>query len=138
MGIAQVSDLKLQKATVFKVDESLGLVFGWGIICTEKGEDHFDLQGDHIPETVMVEATSDFMENARVAKDMHVADSEHGVIVHSFPLTKDIAEAMGIVTEKTGWMVAMKPSAEVLKKYADGTYTGFSVGGVCTYIAEAE
>jgi hypothetical protein len=132
---------KLEKAQVLKVDAGLGLVFGWGIVCTEKSADgtyadHFDLQGDHIPETVMVEATSDFMENARVAKDMHKGD-QHGTIVHSFPLTKDIADAMGIQTEKTGWMVAMKPCEAVLAKYVDGTYTGFSIGGGCAYIEEA-
>ncbi len=127
---------QLRKAEVCKVDESLGLVFGWGIVCTEKGEDHFDLQGDHVPESVMVSSTSDFMENSRVAKDMHTGDA-HGAIVHSFPLTADIAKAMGITTEKTGWMVAMKPSAEILKKYADGDYTGFSIGGECAYIEEA-
>jgi hypothetical protein len=113
---------QLRKASVAKVDTGLGLVFGWGIVCTEKGEDHFDTQGDHIPEDVMVEATSDFMENARVAKDMHSADEPHGTIVHSFPLT--------------GWMVAMKPSAEILKKYEDGTYTGFSIGGQCAFLEE--
>lgn len=127
---------QLQKAQVFKVDQGLGLVFGWGIICKEDGEDHYDLQGDHIPEDVMVEATSDFMENARVAKDMHVGD-QHGVIVHSFPLTGDIAKAMGIETKKTGWMVAMKPCEAVLAKYVDGTYTGFSIGGGCAYVEEA-
>lgn len=129
----EASDMK--KATVCKVDESLGLVFGWGIICTEKGEDHYDLQGDHIPEDVMVKGTSDFMENARVAKDMHKGD-QIGAIVHSFPLTADIASAMGISTEKTGWMVAMKPSAKVLKDFQEGRYTGFSIGGGCAYIEE--
>lgn len=128
---------QLQKATVAKVDAGLGLVFGWGIICKENGEDHFDTQGDHIPEDVMVNATSDFMENARVAKDMHSSADPHGVIVHSFPLTEDIAKAMGISTEKTGWMVAMKPSAEILKKYEEGTYTGFSIGGQCAFLEEA-
>lgn len=117
------------------MDEGLGLVFGWGIICTEKGVDHYDLQGDHIPEDVMVESTSDFMENARVAKDMHVG-SQHGTIVHSFPLTADIAKAMGITTEKTGWMIAMKPSAEVLKQFVSGERRGFSIGGDCAYIEE--
>lgn len=131
------SPQQLRKATVCKVDVGLGLVFGWGMICTEKGADHFDTQGDHIPEDVMVEATSDFMENARIAKDMHSAADAHGMIVHSFPLTKDIAQAMGITTEKTGWMVAMKPSSEILAKYASGDYTGFSIGGQCAYIEEA-
>lgn len=133
-----MSNAQLQKATVAKVDTGLGLVFGWGIICTEKGEDHFDLQGDHIPEDIMVEATSDFMENARVAKDMHSAAEPHGSIVHSFPLTADIAKAMGITTEKTGWMVAMKPSADILAKYESGEYTGFSIGGDCAYVEVAE
>jgi len=127
-----LTDTQLRKASVAKVDTGLGLVFGWGIICTEKGIDHHDLQGDHIPEDVMVEATSDFMENARVAKDMHAGEA-HGSIVHSFPLTADIAKAMGITTEKTGWMVAMKPSAEILAKYESGEYTGFSIGGQCAF-----
>ena len=123
------------KAQVAKVDEALGLVFGWGMVCTEKGEDHYDLQGDHIPETVMLESTSDFMGSARTAKDMHKGASV-GTIVHSFPLTKGLAEAFGIQCEKTGWLVAMKPTAEILKKFVDGDYTGFSIGGACAYVPE--
>jgi hypothetical protein len=126
----------IRKASVTKVDSALGLVFGWGIICKENGEDHFDLQGDHIPEDVMVAATSKFMEEARVAKDMHQGD-QHGTIVHSFPLTTDIAKAMGIDCSKSGWMVAMKPCETVLAKYASGEYRGFSIGGGCAYIEEA-
>ena len=124
--------IPFRKAEVAKVDEGLGLVFGWAIVCTEKGEDHYDLQGDHIPEEVMVEATTDFMENARIAKEMHRGD-QIGSIVHSFPLTAEIAKAMGLQTEKTGWMVAMKPNSSVLAKFVDGTYTGFSIGGDCAY-----
>lgn len=127
---------KFVKAEVVKVDEALGLVFGWAIVCTEKGEDHYDLQGDHIPENVMVEATTEFMKNARVAKEMHTGE-QIGAIVHSFPLTKDIAEAMGIQTERTGWMVAMAPGTAVLQKFRDKVYTGFSIGGGCSYIEEA-
>lgn len=128
-------DLKVFKAEAVTVDDDLGLVFGWGMICTEKGVDHFDSQGDHIPEKVMVDSSSDFMLNSRTAKAMHDGEAI-GSIVHSFPLTADIAKAMGIISEKTGWMVAMKPSAEVLKLYDDGTYTGFSVGGMCSYVEE--
>lgn len=124
------ADERFVKAEVAKVDEALGLVFGWAIVCTEKGEDHIDLQHDHIPEGVMVEAATDFMENARVAKEMHSGE-QVGVIVHSFPLTDDIAKAMGIQTEKTGWMVAMKPNPDVLQKFKDRNYTGFSIGGEC-------
>lgn len=125
--------MAFQKATVAKVDSNLGLVFGWAIVCTEKGEDHFDLQKDHIPENVMLEAVTDFMANARVGKDMHKGD-QNGTIVHSMPLTSDIAKAFGITCEKTGWMVAMRPdSEEILKQFESGERTGFSIGGDCSF-----
>lgn len=128
--------LPFRKATVAKVDEGLGLVFGWAIVCTEKGEPYYDLQGDFIPEDVMLEGVSDFMKSARASKDMHKG-SQVGVIVHSMPLTKDIAEAFGVQTEKTGWMVAMQPdSAAMLKQFRDGERTGFSIGGFSAYELE--
>lgn len=123
---------KCVNATVKAVDPALGLVFGWGIVCTEKGEDHFDLQGDNIPDPVMLEGTTDFMLNARVGKEMHRGD-QIGTIVHSWPLTKEIADQFGIQCDRTGWMVAMKPNAAVLQKFVDKVYTGFSIGGDCAY-----
>lgn len=121
------------KAEVAKVDETLGLVYGWAIICTEKGEPHYDLQGDHIPEPVMTSAASDFMKHSRVAKEMHTGE-QIGTIVHSFTLTTDIAKAMNIQTEKTGWMVAMQPDdPAILEKFRNGELTGFSIGGTCEY-----
>jgi hypothetical protein len=125
--------VKFQKCTALKVDDGLGLVFGWGMICTEKGADHFDLQGDHIPHSVMLDSVSDFMGSARVAKDMHTGE-QIGMIVHSMPLTDEIAKAFGIQTEKTGWMVAFKPdSAADLHAFRTGARKGFSIGGLCSY-----
>ena len=119
---------------IAKADESLGLVFGWGIICKVDGEEYFDLQDDSIPEEVMLDAVTDFMKSDRVAMDMHMGTDAilPGRIVHSFPLTEDIAKAYDIVTKQTGWMVAMQPEdADVLNKFASGEYTGFSIGGAC-------
>lgn len=117
------------KAQVVKVDDSLGLVFGWAIVCKKDGEPYFDLQGDYIPEESMLKATADFMVKSRVNKEMHTG-SQQGTVVFSFPLTTDIAKAMGIASDQTGWMVAVKPdNAEALAKFKDGTYTGFSIGG---------
>jgi len=126
---------EFQKASVAKVDEGLGLVFGWAIVCTEKGARYHDVQGDHIPEPVMLKAVTDFMKDARVAKDMHTGD-QIGDVVHSMPMTSEIAKAFGIQTEKTGWMVAMAPSPKVLKQFASGERTGFSIGGNCEYDLE--
>lgn len=116
------------KAQLVKVDSNLGLVFGFAVVSTLDGEPYFDKQGDHIPEDAMLKAAAEFMENSRIAKEMHAGDQQ-GSVVFAFPLTKDIADSLGIVTKTTGLLIAMKPSAEVLGKFKDGTYTGFSIGG---------
>ena len=113
--------------SIIKVDAGLGLVFGWGIVCKVSGEKYYDTQGDHITEGAMLEATTDFSKGERTAGDMHVF--KDGQVVHSFPLTGEIAKALGIQTDRTGWLVAVAPSPEVLNKFETGEYTGFSIGG---------
>lgn len=132
MGAKLPGEQTFSKASVAKVDDGLGLIFGWGIICTEKGEPYYDLQGDHIPEGVMLKGVTDFMRHARVAKDMHTGE-QVGSIVHSFPLTEEIAKSYGIACERYGWLVAMSPdSPEIMKQFRDKQRTGFSIGGTCT------
>ena len=114
---------------VAKVDESLGLVLGFGIVCAENGEPYYDLQGDHIPEDAMLKASLDFMQHSQVADQMHEGKG-HGTIVFAWPLTADVAKAFGIEAAKTGLMIGMRPSAGMLAKFKDGTLTGFSIGGV--------
>ena len=118
---------------ICKVDESLGLVFGWAVICKIDGERYFDLQDHHIPEDAMMEAATDFMQNSRMAKDMHTKGEEGvlpGSILFAMPMTTEVAKAFGIETKLTGLMIAMKPdSDEILQKFKSGEYTGFSIGG---------
>ena len=121
---------------VVKVDEALGLVIGFAMICKEKGEDYFDLQGDNIPEDVMMKSALDFMENSQVAREMHgkTPDGQRkqaGTVIFAFPLTTDIAKALDIETEKTGLLIAIKPDAAMLAKFKSGKLTGFSIGGSC-------
>lgn len=125
-GRAKTTDVR-----VVKVDDALGLVMGFAIVCKEGGEPYFDTQGDHITEEAMLEAAVDFMSNARVAKEMH-SGGDKGVVVFAWPMTSEIAKAFGLVVEKTGLMIAMKPDdEEILRKFRDGEYTGFSIGGMC-------
>lgn len=119
---------EFDKATVVKVDSDLGLVFGFAIVCKREGERYFDLQGDHITEAAMLKAAADFMVNSRISKDMHEGEAD-GTVVFAFPMTSDIAKALDIETRQTGLLIAMKPSADVLAKFKNKTYTGFSIGG---------
>lgn len=111
-----------------KVEESLGLVFGFAIICLQNGEPYYDLQDDHIPESVMLKGATNFMFNNRSVKEMHRGD-EIGTVVFAFPLTTEIAEKMGIETKRTGFMVAIKPDKEVFERFKTGDLSGFSIGG---------
>lgn len=119
---------KYNRVELTKIDSELGLVFGFVIICTEKGEPYYDLQGDHIPEDVMLKASTEFMLHSRVAKEMHKGEPV-GSTVFAFPLTSDIAKSMGIKTDRTGLIIAMKPNVETFNKFKDGSLTGFSIGG---------
>ncbi len=135
--------------TFFKVsgvDAGLGLVFGWGIVCREGGQDYYDTQKNHIPEDAMVEATTDFMKNSRMAGEQHVRMNA-GTIVHSFPLASEIWKAMftdpvtgammGNLPDsppKSGWMVACAPDKAMLARFqlppTDPQHlSGFSIGG---------
>lgn len=120
--------LKLQKA---KKDDKgdLGLVFGWAIVSSENGEPYYDTQGDHIPDDSMLRAATEFMLSRRTMKIMH-SGKQVGKVVFAWPMTPEIAEAMGINGGRTGLMIAVKPdNPNVLSRFRDGQYTGFSIGG---------
>jgi hypothetical protein len=128
-------------AKVASISDELGLVLGWAIVCTEKGLPYYDLNVDkegpykgervpeHIPDEAMFKAAAEFAETAdRPGNEMHDGP-ESGSYVFIWPLTADIAKAMNIQTERTGLMIGYKPTPEVLAKFKDGTYKGFSIEG---------
>lgn len=126
---------------VAKIDKRLGLVFGWAVVCKVKGQDYYDLNVDthgshagervpeHIPEDVMTKAALDISKVGTLpGNEMHEGP-DRGHYPFLFPLTTDIAKAMGITTEKTGLMCAFSPPPDVLAKFESGEYTGFSIEG---------
>lgn len=123
------------KSAVLKVDDGLGLIFGWTIVCKQDGADYFDKQGDHIPEDAMLEAAADFMLNSRAGGEMHArtADGEvvkAGTVVFAWPMTQEVAKALNITTPTTGLLVAIRPDDNsALVKARNGEYRGFSIGG---------
>lgn len=130
-----VEKVDTRNAKLIKVDDSLGLVFGWAVVCKVNGEPYFDLQDHHITEAAIVKAASEFMLSDRKAGDMHTEDANEdiivkGTVVFAFPLTTDIAKSLDIQTATTGLLIAMKPSdPAILTKFRNGEYTGFSIGG---------
>lgn len=124
--------------SICKVDDSLGLVFGYAMVCKINGEDHFDTQGHHIPEDTMLRTLTKFMDSGSIAKEMHTGE-QVGKYLFAFPMTTEIAKSLGITVEQTGALVAMKPDSDTtLQKFRDGTFTGFSIGGINPTFEDAE
>lgn len=124
------SDITKVEAKVCKVDDGLGLVFGWAIVSEINGEPYYDTQGDWIPSDVALKSIAKFMRGERAAKAMHIGERV-GTVDMAFPMTADIMKALGIESPQTGVIVAMRPdSADMLKRYSDGDWHGFSIGGM--------
>jgi hypothetical protein len=120
-------------AKVVKLAPELGLVFGWAFTSQVDGAAYTDLQGDQIDED-FVKAAMDFMLDGGASDEMH--DSvETGRVVFAMPLTAEIAKAFGVLTDTTGLMVAIKPSASALLKFKSGEYSGFSIAGAGERVA---
>jgi len=114
---------------ILKVDEDQKIIYGWASVITEKGEPVVDTQGDIITSEELIKAVNDFMEDDRTGKLMHSGDKA-GTIIHSFPITNDIAKALGLDTDREGWIVGYKPNdPNVIEKVKSGELTGFSIGG---------
>ena len=114
---------------IAKVDDAARIVYGYAIISEIDGEPYYDSQGDFIPEDVMYKAANDFMAGARNGKIMHQGDAV-GQVIHSFPLTNDIAKAFGMDAVKTGWIIGMHiGDVDLLEKFKSGELSGFSIGG---------
>lgn len=155
--VAKVEDRILKVNDNLNVSQEHGLVFGYAIVCKIRNadgvlEDYFDLnvdtEGPHKNEAVPEQVTENAMFKASVdaaetgvhmpGNDMH-AGPDVGSYYFMFPVTEEIADSLGWKVEKTGLVVGYHPAnEEVLAKFKNGTYTGFSIEGARVEYEEIE
>ncbi|HUT76450.1 MAG TPA: XkdF-like putative serine protease domain-containing protein [Polyangia bacterium] len=116
-----------KRAEILKLDDSLGVVYGWAFKSQSGGADYYDLHGDHITQEAAESAALDFMLNSRASTDLHA--NEDGVVPFLMPITDDTVKGFGIETQDRGVVIGMRPSPGVYGKFKSGEYTGFSIGG---------
>lgn len=127
-SVSEMTKANIQ-GQILKADDEQRMVYGWASVVTEKGEPVIDRQGDVIEPDTLVKAVNNFMEHVRVGKTMHVGE-QTGVIVHSMPITKEIGEALGIQSDREGWIVAYKVYDDaVWDMVKSGELAAFSIGG---------
>jgi uncharacterized protein YndB with AHSA1/START domain len=114
---------------ILKVDDEQRLVYGWASVTKVNDEYVVDRQGDVIEGDVLEKAVNKFMEHVRVGKTMHAVE-ETGKIIHSMPITKETCDALGIRSDREGWIVAYKVyDDEVWERVKSGELRAFSIGG---------
>jgi hypothetical protein len=129
-AVTEKSEIRIMmKADVIEFSEDQRIVWGWGSVTTVKGKDLVDIQNDVIESEELVRATSEFMEDVRTAKAMHDGNAV-GTVLHSLPLTYELAETLGLQTEKEGWIVGVKINDDgVWARVKSGELGAFSIGG---------
>jgi hypothetical protein len=117
------------KSEILKVDSDERLVWGWAYVSTLNGEVSVDHSDESVGPETLVKAATNFMLSVRTAKAMHQGDSV-GEVVHSFPLTKELGQALGVTSDKEGWIICMKiHDEEVWQSVKSGKLSAFSIGG---------
>jgi len=117
------------KADIIKQDDEQRLVYGWAYVSTVKGEISLDHSQEYIRPDELVKAATKFMMDVRVAKAMHQGD-KIGEVVHSLPITKEVASSLGIETDREGWVLAMKiHDDKVWDMIKSGKLSAFSIAG---------
>lgn len=120
---------KYFKADILKYSEEERLVYGWAYVSTLNGEISLDHSGEYIRPDQLEKAATNFMIDVRVAKAMHTGQ-QVGEVVHSLPLTKSIADALGIQSDREGWIICMKIYDDaVWNLVKTGKLSAFSIGG---------
>lgn len=122
------AEVQIEGQILKQMDEER-LAFGWAYVSTVKGEISLDHSGEFIRPDQIAKAATNFMLSMRTAKAMHTGESI-GEVVHSMPLTNDIAKALGIQSDREGWCVALKVyDDQVWQDVKSGKLAAFSIGG---------
>lgn len=155
--MAGLADKIVKVNDVLNVDDEHGLVFGYAIVCKTRNDqggfdDYYDLNVDvdgvhkgqrvpeHITEDAMFKAAVDAADTGmQMPGNAQHAGPDVGSYYFMLPVTEEMAKALGWQVEKTGLVVGYHPADDdVLAKFKDGTFTGFSIEGARVEYEEIE
>ncbi|MFM7857155.1 MAG: XkdF-like putative serine protease domain-containing protein, partial [Flammeovirgaceae bacterium] len=107
-------------------------VYGWGNVATVNGQPVIDQKGNHIPIAVLDKAVKGFMlSGGRVNFNHESMDApQRGVVSQSVVLSAEMAQALGVQTDREGWLVEIDVTdADAWQVVESGLIKGLSLGG---------
>jgi hypothetical protein len=116
------------KVEVVQKSDELGILWGWASVA-----DIVDLQGDVIPQEVLIAAVYDFMAD-------YYAGNATIKVNHDKPADVVLVESkLELLATHVAWWVGVKLLSDDLKKAArEGDISGFSIGGWAETEEEAQ
>jgi cation transport regulator ChaB len=127
-SVSEMTKVSVEGQIVKQLDEER-LAFGWAYVSTVNGEISLDHSEEFIRPDQIAKAATNCMLSMRTAKAMH-SGGKIGEVVHSMPLTNEIAKALGIQSDREGWLVAIKVyDDQVWQDVKSGKLAAFSIGG---------
>jgi hypothetical protein len=112
-------------------------IAGWASVIVKDGKPVVDRHGDEIGEADLVEAAHAFMRDARVGKVLH-AGPDAIEVVESLVVRPDVAKAMGITTDTTGWWIGAKVHDDAAwSRVKSGELRSLSIAGSALWDGEA-
>lgn len=118
-------------AKVAKVDESIGVVFGYAVASTVDGgkSAHVDLQGDAVVGgDELIKVALGFAEAGAQSDVMHDCVKD-GWVPFVMPLNAETKKAFKLAGDVEGIAIGMKPSVETFKRFQSGELAAFSIYG---------
>jgi hypothetical protein len=110
-------------------------IAGWASVIEKDGKPVVDSQGDQIDEADLVEAAHAFMRDARVGKVLH-AGPDAIEIVESLVVRPEVAKAMGIASNSTGWWIGAKVHDDAAwVRVKSGELRSLSIAGTASWEA---
>lgn len=99
--------------------------------------DEVDLQGDFMTAETIEKMAYSFMENYQNIDKNHNYIAGEGSICESYIAPADL-EIGGVEVKKGAWVLSTRVTDEVWALVKSGEFTGFSIGGYCTSVAEVD
>lgn len=109
------------------IDKANTLIFGWAVISEIDGQEFFNVHDTHVPANQeLLKAAMDYATDRDAKVLMNHTGAPVGELLFAFPVTSEIAAAMGFTSKFNGLLVGIKANETLLAKFEDGTLTGFS------------
>lgn len=121
-----------KRVAIEKADEEQQMVWGWAYLCKdENGQQIVDHGGDVVSMQEIQKAAEDFILSSRVGGVMHKDQAGH--VSQSVVVTDDLAQALGMMTKKRGWLIGFKVTdPDTWDGVKSGKFKAFSIGGTAT------